>query len=354
MSSRRDPRIPPAAWAALAAMAALWACKGGTPAKTDEVAGSAGSSSGAPSPAAPAPATVPSQPTVTERRSANVVFDEPKIDLPRQEAFTLVDPGKGERAVLRYALAPGTVAFLAQTTLQTRRLNQGAFTNPVKLPAIRDGFAITVAAERPGRLALLPLPAEAATQSLDADSYLMPWRSLLENRRITVAVDDRGAFSSIVFNDDPSNARSAQARDELVQRLLTLIVPVPVEPVAAGASWRVVTILRQGPIYAKQTATYTLTSRTATGWKLHAKLQRVGEEQRITDPSMPSATTVDLVALFRVLEGDVEVDPRQPLIAGGSLTIESRLHVKLQSPGQSVAQEQIFEDTGSAAFSRQP
>ena len=346
MSSRRDPRM-----VALAMIAALSACKGGSP-KTDEVAGAAGSASGA-APGAPAPA-VPSQPTVTERRSANVVFDEPRIDLPKQEAFTLLDPGKGEREALRYAFAPGTVAFLAQTTLSTRHLDKGVFTTPVALPVIRDGFAITVAADRPRQLALLPLPAESARQSLDADSYLMPWRSLLQNRRVAVAVDDRGAFSSVAFNDDPTNTRSAKARDELVQRLLTLIVPVPAEPVAPGASWRVVTVLRQGPINAKQTATFTLTSRSATSWKLHAKLQRVAEEQRISDSSVPSATTVDLVALFRVLEGDVEVDPRQPLIVGGSLTIESRMHVKLQSPGQSVAQEQIFEDTGSAAFSRQP
>jgi len=350
MSSHRDLRIR----AALAVIA-LWACKGGNPppAKTDDVGGAAPRASGAPSPAPPG-ASVPPAPTVTEKRTANVVFEEPKLDLPKQESFQLVDPGKGERAVLRYALAPGTVAFIAETTLQTRHLDKGVFTTPVVLPAIRDGFGITFAADRPGRLALLPLAATAARQSLDADSYLMPWRSLLQNRRITLTVDERGAFSSIVFNDDPTNTRSTQARDELVQRLLTLIVPVPAEPVAPGASWRVVTILRQGPIYAKQTATYTLTSSTATSWKLHAKLQRVGEEQRITDPAMPSSTTVDLVALFRVLEGDVEVDPQQPLIVGGGLTIESRLHVKLQSPGQSVAQEQIFEDTGKAAFFRQP
>jgi len=344
MSSHRDPRTR----AALAVIAALWACKGGSPAGKTDVGGSAQPASGA------STATVPTAPTVTERRSANVVFEEPKIDLPKQESFQLLDPGKGDRAVLRYSLAPGAVAFVAQTKLQTRHLDKGVFTTPIVLPAIRDGFGITFAADRPGQLALLPLPAQADAQSLDADSYLMPWRSMLQSRRITLAFDDRGAFSSVVFNDDPTNARSAQARDELVQRLLTLIVPLPVEPVAEGASWRVVTILRQGPIYAKQTATYTLTSRTATGWKLHAKLQRVGEEQRITDPSTPSATTVDLVALFRLLEGDVEVDPKQPLIVGGSLTIESRLHVKVQSPGQSVAQEQIFEDTGKAAFFRQP
>ena len=349
MSSHHD-RI-----AALAVIAALAACKGSSPAKTDH--GSAqGGSPAAPAPSQPAPGTpAPTAPAVTDQRTADVVFDEPKIDLPKQESFTLLDPGKGERAVLRYALAAGSVAFLAQTTLSTRRLNQGVFTKPVELPLIRDGFGITFAAERPGVLALLPLPGESAKPSLDADSYLMPWRSMLQNRRITLSFDDRGGFSSVVFNDDPTNTRSAKARDELIQRLLTLIVPVPVEPVAPGASWRVVTILRQGPIYAKQTATFTLGARSATSWKLHAKLQRVGEEQRISEPSPPGtpATTVDLIALFRVLEGDIEVDPRQPLIVGGSFAVESRLHVKVQTPGQATT-EQIFEDTGTVAFSRQP
>jgi hypothetical protein len=329
MSSHRDHM------AAALAVIALFACKGDrAPAKTGDV-GSAGGGS------------------ATDRRTADVVFEEPKLDLPKQESFTLLDPGKGDRAVLRYALAPGTVAVFAQSMLSTRRLSQGAFTKPLALPSIRDGFAVTNTAERPGVLALLPLPAEVAKPNLDADSYLMPWRSLLQNRRITVSFDERGGFSSIMFNDDPTNTRSAKARDELVQRLLALIVPVPVEPVAPGASWRVVTILRQGPIYAKQTATFTLTSRTETSWKLHARLQRVGEEQRISEPSMPGST-VDLVALFRLLEGDVEVDPRQPLVVGGSLTIESRMHVKLQMSGQPAPTEQIFEDTGTATFSRQP
>jgi hypothetical protein len=58
--------------------------------------------------------------------------------------------------------------------------------------------------------------------------------------------------------------------------------------------------------------------------------------------------------MFRNVEGDIGVDPARPLIAGGSLGIESRLHVKLQAPGQPAAQatEQIFEDTGRVAFSR--
>jgi hypothetical protein len=370
MSSGRDRRA--AALAVVAGLtAALAACKGGSPpASSDEVAGSARAASGAPpgsaagSAAGPAagpatsspPVAPPPAPTTTLRAGSNAIaFDEPKIDLPRQESFKLLDAGKSPRAALRYALAQGTTRFIAQATLSSRHLDHGAFTNPSALPAIRDGFAITVAGDRAGKLALLPLAGEAAAASPDADAYLTPWRTLLQNRRITVAFDDRGGFSAITFNDDATNARSGKARDELVQRLLLLIVPLPVEPVGAGASWRVVTILRQGPAYAKQTATYTLTARTPGGWKLHAKLQRVGEEQRITDPALPAGTTADLLAMFRELEGDIEVDPTQPLIIGGALAFESRLHVKLQAPGQSAAQatEQIFEDTGTVALSRE-
>lgn len=94
----------------------------------------------------------------------------------------------------------------------------------------------------------------------------------------------------------------------------------PAEPrrrrIGAGASWRVVTVLRQGPAYAKQTATYTLKAMTAAGWRVHVKLQRVAEDQAIADPSLPPGTVAELIAMFRQLEGDVDVDPRQPLIVG--------------------------------------
>lgn len=347
----------------LAVALAIAACTGGGSApRSDEAAGSARGSSApnapsAPSaPSAPEPAAPPTmRAPVTLQTGANVIhFEEPKIDLPKQESFKLLDAGKGARAPLRYALTAGTTRFFTQATISSRHLDQGAFTSPVTLPVVRDGFAITVG-EGAGSLALLPLAGEAASASREAEAYLAPWRTLLQNRRITVAFDDRGGFSAIRFNDDPTSTRSARAKDELVQRLLSLTVPVPVEPVGTGASWRVVTILRQGPVYAKQTATYTLTSRTARAWKVHAQLQRVGEEQRISDPSLPPGTMADLLAMFRNVEGDIEIDPAQPLVTGGSLAIESRLHVKLQAPGQAAAQalEQIFEDTGTVAFSHE-
>ena len=81
-------------------------------------------------------------------------------------------------------------------------------------------------------------------------------------------------------------------------------------------------------------------------------LQRVGQQQPITDPTLPAGTSAELIALFRALEGTVEIDPKLPLIAAGALALESRLHARLQlpqAPSQTerpAAVEQMFEDTG--------
>jgi hypothetical protein len=278
-----------------------------------------------------------------------IVMDEPVIELPHQESFQLLDRGKGARATLRYAPGAGTSAVMARSALTSRHLDRGAFSRPVALPAIRDGFEVAAAADHPGRLALRAMTGAAAAASPDADAYLAPWRTLLQGRAVTLDIDDRGAISAIKFDDDPAGATSVRARDELVQRLLSLVVPLPDEPVGTGASWRAVTILRQGPAVAKQTAIYTLVARGPARWKLKVKLQRVGKQQQITDPTLPPGTSSELIAMFRALEGSVEIDPAVPLIAAGSLTVESRLHARLQLPG-SAPVEQMFEDTGKISF----
>jgi hypothetical protein len=299
----------------------------------------------------PVPDAGKAAPPIQKGAPQIIVMDEPALALPSEESFRLLDPGRGARAALRYRTAATSTAVIARTTLASRRLEHGALSSPTRLPEIRDGFAIAIDADHPGRVALHPLVAESAADTADADAYLAPWRTLLQDHRATVEVNDRGAIIAIHFDDDPAGARSARAKDELVQRLLSLIVPLPAEPIAAGARWRVVTILRQGPTLAKQTATYTLIARRAAGWKLHVQLVRVAEQQRITDPSLPPGTAAELIALFRTLEGDVEVDPELPLIAGGALAIESRLHARLQPPGQAPV-EQIFEDTGRLTLAR--
>jgi len=343
MSSGRDPRRR----AALAALAALVACKG-SPQAADEPAEAKGSAGVAIAPPQVAPPQV-APPLVAPR---SVVLDEPVVELPRQEAFTLLDPGKGARAVLRYALAPGTASYATATDLTARHL-AGARDQPPALPRIRDGFAVTIAADHPDRLTLRGLAGDAARSTPETERYLAPWRALLQDRTATLRFDARGAISAIELEHAPSSTAAADGRGELVQRLLARIVPVPEEPVGDGASWRVVTILRLGPAYAKQTATYTLVARGAAGWKLHLRLVRVAEPQAMDDPTLPAGATVELLGLSRTLDGEVECDPGHPLITRGTLAIESRVHVRLSRKGEP-ATEQVIEDTGTGVFSLRP
>jgi hypothetical protein len=359
MSSAPELRAVLAVLAALA-MLAVVACKSSSPPQQQPPPPRSDAGNAGAGPAQDAPLlAVPPAPRVTQQPEPRAVaVAEPAIALPRQESFALLDAGRGARAKLRYTLAAGTSVLTVETALSSRHLERGEFSRPTALPALRDGFAITIDAGQPGQLELRALAGEAASTSADADAYLAAWRTLLQNRRISVTVDDRGGITAVSFHDDPSGARSAKARDELYQRLLALIVPLPVEPVGTGARWRVTTILRQGPAYAKQTATYTLTARGPASWKLHVALQRVGEQQHVADPSLPPGTTAELLGLFRALEGDVELSPASPMITAGSLAIESRLHVKLQGANQGANRgvnqgviEQLFEDTGTVTFS---
>ncbi|MGN6103530.1 MAG: hypothetical protein ACTHU0_00255 [Kofleriaceae bacterium] len=323
---------------------ALAACQSPPPSPGSGGSG-AGSGSGSASPRPPIQVQKYALP-------ATQVMEAPPIALPRQERFRLLDPGQGARTVLRYAPAVETIEYQTETRLVSRALDHGQFGKPVELPAIRDGFAITPSS---GLIELRALAGESAASKDEAaraaaEQYLASWRARLQNRRATVGLDARGQLGAITFNDDPTGARSAPSRDELAQRLLAVIVPLPEDPVGRGARWEVVTVLRQGPAYVRQTATYTLVERGPHSWKLHVELLRVAEEQRVSDPALPPGTVVDLVAMFRRLEGDIEIDPARPLIASGRLTIESRLHANIKPAGQP-AVEKFLEDTGEIAFS---
>lgn len=274
-------------------------------------------------------------------------LDEPKLDLPKQEAFKLVDPGTGAKAPLVYAFATTGTQIEIETKLSSRHLDNGTWSPKVDMPPIKDGFAI---ASETGNLVLRGLPGSiTGTATKEAEQYLQFWKSLLQDRRASVAVDARGQFGKISFLDDPTNKRSEPSRNELANRLLVTIVPVPAEPIGTGASWKVVTVLRQNQVSVKQTATYTLIERTPEKWTIGIKVQRIGHEQTIPDPSLPKGATAELVAMLRDYTGTVEIDPRRAMIAKGALTIESRFHIKITTPGQP-AIEHVVEDTGSVAI----
>jgi hypothetical protein len=320
----------------------------GSPGAASSGAGSAGAgSSGAASSGAGSADAPGASPRAVQLAAPGAIeLAEPVIALPSLAAFVLEDAGAAPRRALRLHPAAGTATFTRTRALRQRQLDaHGAFLPSVALPELRDGFAVT--AGDTGVLALRALPAEAASPSPEADAALDTWRRLLDGRRATVALDDRGQLGPIRFTDDPSNTHSEPARLALAAELLARIVPLPAEPVGVGARWRVVTILALDGAHAKQTATYTL---LADG-RVHAVIQRVAQEQRLATPGAPAGVTVDLVAMFRRHEGDVALDPARALIATGSFTDELRLHIRLSRPG-APPREDILETEGTTTFAR--
>lgn len=279
--------------------------------------------------------------------SGIVRFEEPKIELPKQESFELLDAGKGERAPLRYQLAAGSLTYPIETKLRTRQLVDSVWTTPVQLPAISDGFTINIA-EPDKPLALRAITGTIAAPSPEAEAYLAAWRTI-EKRVISVKLDPRGQLSGVTFADDPNNKTSQRARDEIFSRMLVVAIPLPEEPVGVGAKWRVATVLRQHPAIVKQVATYTLVARTAKQWKVAVAIERHGEEQVVFDQALPKGASATIIALVRSLEGTLDVDPAQPLPTG-TLAAQSMLHVRIAMPDKHV-REQIFDDTGSISLS---
>jgi hypothetical protein len=282
--------------------------------------------------------------------SGIVHFEEPKVELPKQESFELLDAGTGDKAPLRYELAPASLTYPITTRLRSRQLANGTWGRPVDMPAIADGFTINIAgAGKP--LALRALAGTVAKPSPDAEAYLATWRTI-EKRVISVKLDARGQLGGVTFADDPDTKTSQRARDEVYSRLLALAIPLPEEPVGTGARWRVATVLRQHPAIVKQVATYTLVSRAANKWKLAVEIQRHGEEQTVFDAALPEGAAATIVALLRKLDGTLELDATQPLPIG-TLAVTSTLHVRIALPNTQVS-EQIFDDTGTITVSVKP
>jgi hypothetical protein len=256
---------------------------------------------------------VADKPATTATTPRPVEIAEPAIKLPRELAFEVLDPGKGERAALRYALEAANSTFVTRIALTSRELVDGTWRDASKQPV--QIIELSVAVDPSGALTVRPLSGAVDASILD--------------KSFALTLDARGRLGNV---HDVSS-------DELVQRLLATVIPVPDEPVGDGARWRVVTALRQQQAVLKQTATYTLVSRRPT-WKIAVDIQRLAEPQRIGD--------VELVAIVRKLAGTVEIDPTRPLPKTGKLSVESTVHVR--GVGATPV-ENIVEDTGSIELS---
>jgi hypothetical protein len=309
----------------------------------------------------PAPPTSPRVQHLEAPSLAGPELPEPAIALPLRESFTVQEAGEAPRARLRYALDGVARRFTTSAALRARSFGGSApEPTPVPVPPFREAFALQIQA-RAGAAPLWQWRGEsiqlegqtesqtkgqAESDASAAAPYVLRWKSLLANRRASFTIDAQGLPERITFAEDPLREHSAPERDELTQRLLGQLVPLPAEPIGRGARWTVVTVLRQGFGIVKQTARYQLVEVAGSRLTITVDLRRVGEEQRIDVPELPAGAQAELVALFRGITGRVEIELAAPLPIAGALTVEARAHQRLTMPDGKVS-EVITEDVGT-------
>jgi hypothetical protein len=290
-------------------------------------------------------------------RDAAPALGEPAIELPLRESFTVQDAGEAPRQRYRYQLAAPARRYALTATLRARALTEEtpADAAAAAVPPFRESFVVEPAPG--GRLYWLGEPphVEAASEAEAATAapYVQRWKALLAGRRATFELDERAMPERLTFAEDPLGTASRPERDELAQRLLGLAVPLPAEPIGRGARWTAVTVLRQGLGVVKQTARYRLLEAGDGRLEIAVELRRVGEEQRISSAELPAGAVMELVAMFREVAGEVELDLTAPLPIAGALTLEARTHQRLRLPDQP-ASEVITEDTGALQLTSAP
>jgi hypothetical protein len=287
-------------------------------------------------------------PAVTRVVTPDVTLPAPPpVPMPQQASFQLLAPGAAPRARLRYRYAEGTHRVIAEARIRSRRLGSGGWSEAVQVPPFEEGFEIAINAPRESSATLLVRGLPATVDAGDAGAR---WKVLIENKRGQVAIDDRGQLGDIALAEDPTGERSRAALDEIAQRWLTALVPLPAEPVGKGARWKVVTLLRAGDAVVKQTVEYTLVEKRKDAWVIDVLNKRVAEQQTMMPAGLPKGTLAELIALFRQVQGRVTVKPDLPW-PDGELSVELRVHGRLAIPGKPV-DEHVTEDIGTIALRR--
>jgi hypothetical protein len=308
-------------------------------------------------PVAEAPAPPAESPRITQLRPRPIEDapepPEPTIALPFRESLTVQSTGDEPRQRRRYAPASSTRLYTVSATLLARAITgDAAPAAPVKVPPFHETFALEASATSP-LLQWRGDPIQVDGDATAAAPYVMRWKTLLAGRRARFSLDAQALPAELTFAEDPLRERSRPESDELSQRLLGWIVPLPEEPLGVGARWTAVVVLRQGLGVVKQTARYHLVEATAERLVLEVDLRRVAEEQRVQAPELPPGTSLELLALFRSVTGRLELSLQAPLPIAAELTIEARSHQRLTRADASSV-EAISEDTGTLTLKSEP
>ncbi|MBK9069485.1 MAG: hypothetical protein IPL79_00530 [Myxococcales bacterium] len=261
--------------------------------------------------------------------------------LPIERRFNVLVPGAEPRTMLRYALNDADYETNTELVLSSKTYTtEGKWTKPVDLTFTENWvWSLTKSGDQAVVIGV-PFGVTAKARQAGAEARIDPtisaWKTALQGKTFTAAIDQRGYLSNVSFDHDKLSSSPATqfAIDEVKQRWLAYVVPLPDVPVGKGAKWEVITTLRLGTIVMTQTAAYTLTNLTDTTWTFEVTSERNAQKQRLYAVDLPPGVVAELVGSFRKITATLTVDKAWPwpTISAASLAMER--HQRQLPPGQ--------------------
>ena len=315
-----------------------------------------------------------------------IVYKKPP-PLPQLERLRLDDAGKAPRRALRYrpvpaAKSPGQSAaakssMLIRAKARLRELKDGTWGPHIELPEMRYGLDIEIdssaSSPAPGKggkspayqvrlrgllaeIGELPEGTEPklAKHAKQGATYVLDrYRTFLERRRLSMAIDPRGLLGELTLSPDLAGKPEGEGtRRQVYQLLVESVVPLPEKPIGVGARWTAVINLWRDNNAVTQTAEYQLTGVEKNRLQITAKLTQIGQHQIIEEPGLPSAITAELMALFWQAKGPMEIDLTSLTPISATLTIEMRVHNRVIAATR--VADRIVESTGTVTIGPGP
>ncbi len=217
------------------------------------------------------------------------------------ERTELLEPGAEPRRPVRLALTPGATATVAvRTDLDVLQVSGGE-EQRLDTPAVVQTVTFTVEKVDPQGAAVsftfddVVVDASAGDLS-DAEALTL----IAELRQLvglggTAVMTDRGRLESVDYAvPDGLDEDVAATLEQFEGRLGGLAVPLPEEPVGAGARWRASGSTVAAGVTVEETATYEVVAMDANGVTYRFDLTQSAGEQELHGPTVPAGTEATL------------------------------------------------------------
>jgi hypothetical protein len=249
--------------------------------------------------------------------------EEGRSSAPAGVTLTLLDDGREPRRVLRYPAEPPPPGKMSLDLRLAMKMEvPGSPVPPVTMPGLRLELDIEGArAGQSNRYDFTVKDADLTGTDSAHPSLLAEMRKgvgSLVGAAGHLVVEPRG------FRSELSLALPGGIGQELGQfvnsaRLAIgqMVVPMPLEPIGAGAKWEVVETVTQDGITVRERTYYQLVALDGPRARIRTQTAQSAERQRAALPGLPDGVSAEVVSLRGSGAGEIEVDVRR-LVPGSA------------------------------------